>query len=145
MAYADPERERLYRCKMAANQRARDPEKARNYVRAWREKNRDADRAAARRWARENPERAETTMRRNRYLKYGIPIEIFEAMVAEQDGRCAICNALPKEGRRLSVDHDHGTGKVRALLCISCNTGVGYFERPIGVAIIDYLEKHRGI
>lgn len=37
-----------------------------------------------------------------------------------QDGRCAICFCKPRT-RRLAVDHDHGTGEVRGLLCTRCN------------------------
>lgn len=44
-----------------------------------------------------------------------------------QDGRCAICGDLPK---RLCIDHDHKTGRVRGLLCIQCNARLAYVEDP---------------
>lgn len=41
-------------------------------------------------------------------------------MLDTQDGRCAICMRIPRN-RRLAVDHDHNTGRVRGLLCFTCN------------------------
>ena len=45
---------------------------------------------------------------------------------------------------QLAVDHDHKTGAVRALLCASCNNGLGDFRDNITYlqAAIDYLKKH---
>lgn len=59
---------------------------------------------------------------------------IFDAMLAEQGGVCAICRQpetkLSAKGRvrRLAIDHDHRTGRIRALLCSRCNTVVGYLK-----------------
>ena len=52
---------------------------------------------------------------------YGITIEDFEKMSQDQNGRCAIC----LKQKTLCVDHDHDTGKVRALLCRWCNIMLG--------------------
>lgn len=41
-----------------------------------------------------------------------------------QDGYCAICRRANGFRKRLSVDHDHATGKIRGLLCSPCNTKV---------------------
>ena len=54
---------------------------------------------------------------------YGLALEEVEAMAASQDHRCAICN----EKKRLHIDHDHETGRVRGLLCVHCNSGLGQF------------------
>ena len=59
--------------------------------------------------------------------RYGITMEDYQAMVAHQDGLCAICHQKPPF-RQLFVDHDHRTNKVRGLLCSPCNTGIGYFK-----------------
>jgi hypothetical protein len=45
-------------------------------------------------------------------------LEQFATLFQAQDGRCAVCGAVDK---RLVVDHDHNTGKVRGLLCDYCN------------------------
>lgn len=65
----------------------------------------------------------------------------FDAMVMRQEGRCAICRTGEE---KLHVDHDHETGKVRALLCSYCNRGLGQFRDriPVILAAADYLRLH---
>ncbi len=82
--------------------------------------------------------------------RYGLDTEGFASMVQSQEGRCAICRRLPAEvcsqlSENLCVDHDHATGRVRALLCSECNTGLGKFsDDPARLrAGADYLERHR--
>jgi len=63
-------------------------------------------------------------------------------MFDAQDGRCAIC--MNKSiTLRLAVDHNHATGKVRALLCRRCNRALGLVEyEPIRVNnLILYLQN----
>lgn len=64
---------------------------------------------------------------------YGISVEDYDAMLEKQDGGCAICGRTESDetGRRLHVDHDHGTGELRGLLCNACNRGIGYFGDDI--------------
>jgi len=71
-------------------------------------------------------------------------------MFSAQDGLCAICADPPnpngiKAGSRLHVDHCHATGRVRALLCNSCNRGIGYFrDDPARLrAALAYLAAHQ--
>lgn len=60
---------------------------------------------------------------------YGIDLKDWEALYAKQGLRCAICPAIEnKNGRRLCVDHDHDTGRVRGLLCNRCNRALGLFR-----------------
>lgn len=52
-------------------------------------------------------------------------------MLAAQGGGCAICGSaaiFDRSHKRICVDHDHATGKVRGLLCGCCNLGIGYFK-----------------
>ena len=63
--------------------------------------------------------------------RYGLTPEHFSDMLAAQGGRCAICRTDKPGGfksRRFHVDHDHKTGKVRALLCHPCNVSLGHFK-----------------
>jgi hypothetical protein len=66
----------------------------------------------------------------NNWLKrnYGITRIEYEELLRSQDGRCAICRTLPTTQRRLAVDHDHDTGKIRGILCDQCNVGLGNFR-----------------
>ena len=68
---------------------------------------------------------------------YGITPEEYDRLFDTQGGKCAICGELP---RRLVVDHNHETGKVRGLLCFKCNNallgGVEWLK-----AAIAYLER----
>lgn len=65
----------------------------------------------------------------NLKTRYGINPEEVEAMLAKQNGLCPLCGKPPK---RVCVDHDHATGRVRGILCHGCNVGLGQLE-AIGV------------
>ena len=60
--------------------------------------------------------------------KFGITPETYDEMLAAQGGVCAICERPPRDGTSLHVDHEHGTGRVRGLLCFRCNNALGDFE-----------------
>lgn len=84
---------------------------------------------------------------RNSHYKrnFGITLKEYRRMLKSQSGKCAICGNGKIEtpgGRRLSVDHDHKTGKVRALLCGNCNAGLGIFmdNSKLLHKAISYLE-----
>jgi hypothetical protein len=50
----------------------------------------------------------------------GVTDAEYARLLEAQGGHCALCPNTPKT-RRLHVDHDHATGKVRGLLCHRCN------------------------
>lgn len=72
---------------------------------------------------------------------YKITPEDYERMLTEQNGVCAICGQPPRgKMKRLSVDHNHTTGEVRGLLCITCNRVAGYLDnKPWLAAASKYL------
>lgn len=67
------------------------------------------------------------------------PME-YDRLFEAQRGVCAICARECASGKRLAVDHDHETGTVRGLLCLKCNTALGWFERNRS-ATLEYLRK----
>lgn len=110
-------------------------EKRRAYERAWREAHPKKDNAGH--------------LRR----KWGLSLEDYRAMLDVQQGQCAICRVdfaaetkRSTQGRtRSCVDHDHRTGKIRALLCDWCNRGMGlFYDNPqLLRSAADYIERHR--
>lgn len=80
-------------------------------------------------WRRNNPQKM-----RDRQLRawYKITLADVERMREEQGQKCAICQVdFAIKGRnRAVVDHDHQTGKVRAMLCHLCNLQLAVFDRP---------------
>ena len=73
---------------------------------------------------------------------YGITAEEYDAMLESQGNVCAICKKPQPTKRRLSVDHDHETGKVRGLLCTTCNLVLGYHETDWLEKAKAYLRRH---
>jgi hypothetical protein len=57
--------------------------------------------------------------------QFGITQDDYDMMYDAQDGLCAICHRACVSGRKLAVDHDHATGRVRGLLCGNCNQALG--------------------
>jgi hypothetical protein len=85
--------------------------------------------------------------------RFGLRPNIVAAMLADQQGRCAICSAAltswRKGSERACLDHDHQSGKPRAFLCGSCNSRLGQFEtvqalpEATKAAFAAYLERFR--
>lgn len=97
------------------------------------------------RWYANTPEqRAALSRDRGLKTRYGMSQAQYDAMLSAQDTRCAICKQHVDELKqdRLWVDHDHATGKVRGLLCVTCNTGVGFIENDTYPLMVAYLETH---
>lgn len=81
-----------------------------------------------------------------RYKRYGIDKSTFDHMFELQQGKCFICETsfdLDNKNTSPHIDHSHITGKVRHLLCMKCNLGIGNFqERPdLLVKASEYLQK----
>jgi Autographiviridae endonuclease VII len=75
--------------------------------------------------------------------RFGISLEDYDALLAKQNGACAICKK--KSARSLCVDHCHATGMIRGLLCKKCNSSMGFFEDDAARirAAIAYLKASR--
>lgn len=78
-----------------------------------------------------------------RYKKrYGISIEEKNEILLSQKGKCALCK---KEisGFSAVTDHDHKTGKVRGILCRTCNFGLGILGDSLESIqlVVEYLKN----
>lgn len=115
------------------------------YNRRWYAENREKVYGQRIAWVKRNPEKRKLVSR-NFHLKYefGISVDIWEQMFSTQGKMCAICKCTKPRGGRWAVDHCHKTGKIRAILCMICNTGVGKFnDDPVLLrTAADYLEGH---
>ena len=74
---------------------------------------------------------------------YGLEAGEYAKLYTEQGGVCAICRRATGKTKRLAVDHDHDTGRVRGLLCGPCNKLVGYLRNSPEAFRrgADYLER----
>lgn len=98
------------------------------YRRQWESANRQKVRGYQLKYHYADPEKARKKRERQKLRQYGLTIESYQAMQDSQNGVCAICREPCPTGRRLAVDHDSLTGKVRGLLCTNCNQGIGKFK-----------------
>ena len=88
----------------------------------------------------DNPNRSLNNRRSVLKRKYGLSFGEYDQMVLKQHKLCNICK---QSGKHLYVDHDHKTGKVRGLLCVKCNSALGFFNDSIRVlkAAIKHLKQ----
>lgn len=83
-----------------------------------------------------------------RLTAHGIPAAVVEKQFELQEHACAICKKkfdsmfhTPKK-KRLFIDHDHTTNQFRGLLCVRCNTALGYIDDKKWLdAAFEYLKK----
>lgn len=96
-----------------------------------------------------------TLKAQQRYYRLGITQEQFEALLAAQDHKCAICTRVLEPGKKTHVDHDHSCcpsktkacgACIRGVLCHDCNILLGHAKDSIACLIgaITYLEQHGG-
>lgn len=141
MPYADKERQRQFvvewnRANAARYKERRDVlrdlnrEKERKRYRLYRAANLDAirerQRNRLRRSRAQNPDKHAVAETVRRCKEYGITPDILVDMNVKCGGRCQVCGDPPSgRTKRLHIDHDHQTGRVRGLLCGPCNLAIG--------------------
>lgn len=82
--------------------------------------------------------------------KYGLTVDAYRDLLAEFPF-CAICGQTADEaqgdGRPLCIDHHHGTGQIRGLLCKQCNFAVGLLADSSDIAfhLWTYLAQWDGV
>lgn len=97
-------------------------------------------------YRRRHPDRVKSSQLKN---SFGITLEDYNKKLLDQQGGCGICGATTPGRTKVmhfAVDHNHTTGKVRGLLCTTCNTALGLIKEDLN--IIDkmkkYIEKYNG-
>ena len=99
----------------------------------------------------ELPRKPENSRANHLRSKFQIDNELYLKLLNEQNGLCAICFKKEKyigtggKVMRLSVDHDHTTGKIRGLLCNSCNRALGFLldDPEVTNSATKYLIEHK--
>lgn len=142
--------------------RAANADKIRAYAAANRERlqarrrkyyEKNKERIAARRRAHyaENRDRLVAKQRaynraNKRSASHGLTAVEMDARLAAQGGGCAVCGSKSPGGvRGWHGDHDHRTGRFRAVLCGPCNSGIGFLkDDPARCrAAAAYLDRHQ--
>lgn len=101
-------------------------------------------RVADRKWYNRTIERRKELAKEQHFRrKYGLTIEQRDAMIVAQNFSCAACFTQDSGVQGWNVDHDHKTGKVRAILCPSCNVALGRVKdsKERLQQLIQYLDK----
>lgn len=93
----------------------------------------------------------EANRQRMRLRKYGLDEAAFEKLLKQQNNKCAVCeepfSEVESEQRSRHIDHCHNSNKVRGILCMKCNLGLGYFRDRIDFLqnAIRYLGKSNNV
>jgi hypothetical protein len=121
-----------------------DPKSGYEYQRKWRKANPEKVRGYWLKQRAKNPEGHKIKQRKAHIkYRYGISVEDYEIMVQAQNGNCGICL---KKTKRLYVDHNHKTKKIRGLLCNTCNSAIGLLQDSPEILMnaAKYLEGNNG-
>ena len=79
--------------------------------------------------------------------RYGITIQEYTDILESQGNACATCGTTEPGGtwKSFAVDHDHTTGKVRGMLCKSCNIALGEVDDNLQTLtnMVEYLKRNK--
>lgn len=128
--------------------RKRNPDKAWEHNRKWREKQGDNGRSyyyrthearlmASQKWRNLNKKQRQEKHLRS---KYGLTFERYNALLDKQHNSCKLCGKNPI--RTPVVDHNHRTGRIRGIVCQKCNIIIGMYEScpEVLTLVPQYLE-----
>lgn len=109
----------------------------------WREKRNESPEAKRK--------HSDTVLRSKMLRQYGMVAEDYTLLVELQKDTCFLCGAdhhgRNERYRYWNIDHSHATGRVRGLLCHTCNIAVGHFEKlceRVDVnEVLSYLQPER--
>jgi hypothetical protein len=99
-------------------------------------------------WKKAHPENVNRYGRNYfRRRQYGMEPSAFQEKLVRQNHRCTVCGCLLDEigprKQRPVIDHDHETGEIRDLFCLTCNVGLGAFQDSPELLIkaAEYLKR----
>ena len=79
--------------------------------------------------------------------RLGMTVKQYNALLRKQNFQCGICKTFdPGKNQfgniRFAIDHDHKTGRIRGLLCQSCNHLLGKAHDSVELlqSAIEYLQ-----
>jgi hypothetical protein len=135
---------KAYQRVKVAQWHANNPEKRKEQKRRHYEKHKNRIDQKAKDWYENNKERY---VHNGLLRRYGITLEQYNLLREQQDFCCAICNDHEDiAGKKMVVDHDHATGKIRKLLCTKCNVGIGMLKDSADIMerAAKYIRDHNG-
>ncbi len=115
----------------------------------WAKDNPDKIKEHQKKWYEANKEKKLAYSKKSKLKrKYGISLDEYQQKLENQNYSCKICGSKVAQesnpDRNFAVDHCHTTGKVRGLLCIKCNTGLGMFKdnSDLIIAAYNYIKEY---
>lgn len=126
-----------------------NPEEARRKARESYFKNHDKNKAKSRERVKQARQLNPDFFKKSKLKStYGLSEEQFLNMLNSQSSKCAICfkdvsGEVNTKDLKAFVDHNHKSGVVREILCLYCNSIIGYSRenKEVLLAAIDYLIK----
>jgi hypothetical protein len=112
------------------------------YRKEWLLRNKDKELSRRKAYYAKNKDRISELNERQRVKrKYGVTLEYVASHREKICGLCEIC----RKNTATDIDHCHGTGIFRGLLCSACNTGLGRFSDSAESLrnAIEYLERFK--
>lgn len=94
--------------------------------RVWRNKNRKRINFRKRTWRKRHSRQVKANRLKH---EYGLTMREFSLLRKAQENCCAVCRKTFR--KTPCIDHDHETGRVRGLLCNTCNTGIGMLKDSV--------------
>lgn len=104
-------------------------EKQKSNSRKWHEANREYKARWDKQYRQKTGPKTEERYYASILSKFGMTKESYDQLLVSCDNSCQICGDKPYKGKRLHLDHNHATGKVRGLLCTRCNWYLATIER----------------
>lgn len=129
--------------------RGKNKEKISIYHKTYKEKYPDKIKESKKKYKKKNPEKFKKYKKeyqaKRRLNKFNLSIDDYNILLKNQGSRCAICKK--ESARTLHIDHDHVTGRIRGLLCVSCNLALGYFKDNSNnlKSATTYLNQSQGV